>query len=193
MNITKKIIAFLLFSFLLYFAIIYFKSIKQPFNAKIEKITIVSFSNNDKEYLQNRFNNVKEASKASSDSFQYIGNINNLSANDYQNYVNVAFHCRIYNNTFNNATIMSTIINSVPDDKYFLFADSLDPVSLDSRQDKLHTCSVLMYTKDLTEEEIIKLVRSVDVDVLYKCKGKANKIEVEGILDLESDNFIFQK
>lgn len=194
MGLFKKITRYFLIALIIvgiiYYGFRFYQSKKHPFTAKLSRCSTTTHSGPIpwEEYFKDKIKIVQSPGIG----YQIIGDIQNLPSDNAADYISVAFLCDIHNNTFDNdATVMETMVDSVPDNSLFLFANSLDPVLIESKGNQQHSCVVYIYKKSYTEEEIAEMLRNVSISVICNANGKQYRVNVEGMESIKNSDVKF--
>lgn len=175
---------------IIYYGFRFYQSKKHPFTAKLNLCSTTSHSGHIpwEEYFKDQIDIVKSLGIG----YQIIGDVHNLPSDNADDYICVAFLCDIHNYTFdNNATVMETMVDSVPDNSIFLFANSLDPVLIESKGNQQHSCVIYIYKKGYSEEEIAEMLRNTSICVICKANGKQYRVNVEGMDSIKNSDVKF--
>lgn len=194
MELFKKITRYFLIALIvvgiIYYGFRLYQSKNHPFTAKLNCCSTTTHSGPIpwEEYFKDTIKTVQSQGIG----YQIIGDIQNLPSDNADDYISVAFLCDIHNNTFDNdATVMETMVDSVPDNSLFLFANSLDPVLIESKGNQQHSCVIYIYKKSYTEEEIAEMLRNVSISVICNANGKQYRVNVEGMEIIKNSDVKF--
>lgn len=189
-NIIKYFLIALIVVGIIYYGFRFYQSKKHPFTVKLNHCSTSTHSGSIpwEEYFKDKIKIVLSPGIG----YQIIGDVHNLPSENADDYISVAFLCDIHNNTFDNdATVMETMVDSVPDNRVFLFANSLDPVLIESKGNQQHSCVIYIYKKGHTEEEIAEMLRNVAISVICNANGKQYRVNVEGMESIKNSDVKF--
>ncbi len=182
-SVNKKAVKICLICLLLLMAVVYFLySLKYPVTAKIQEVSISTFSANDAEDAR-YVNTYLEYGQI------FYGTDTVLSDN-VNDYILVTYDCKVKSNCLSMVNLIYCIVNKIPEnDNAFISAHRLDFPRRAFIYMPIGTASfVLMNRHGLTDEELYEKIRAVKLDVIYKHKGKSGTAEVKGIDSIDSDD-----
>lgn len=196
MKLFKTFIKYLLIVLFVTIIICYgfmlFGSKKHPFVAKLNSCSTTTHSGSIpwEDYFKKE---IKTVQSPKINYHQIIGDVHNLPSDNADDYISVAFLCNIHNYTFDKyAVILETMVDSVPDNSIFLFANSpMSPVLIKSRGDQRQSCVIYIYKKGHTEEEIAEMLRNVSISVICNANGKQYRVNVEGMGSIKNSDVKF--
>lgn len=186
--VNKKAIKILAICSILVIAVVYFLySVKYPVTAKIQEVSIGTFSDSDKHDV--------EYVKSYLDCEQIFYDTDTVLSDNVNDYILVTYDCEVKSNCLSSVDLIYCIVNKIPEnDNAFISAHRLDFSRRAFIYMPIGTASfVLMNRHGLTEEELYEKIKSVELDVIYKHKGEAGEVEVKGIDSLDFDDIVWRK
>lgn len=187
-SVSKKTVKICLLCLLLLMAVVYFiYSLKYPVTAKIQEVSISTFSANNADDV--RYVNTYLEYE------QIFYDTDTVLSDNVNDYVHIIYTCRVKSNCFSPITLIYCLVNKVPEnDNAYITAHKQDfPMQTAMYMPTNTGCHVLMNRRGLTDEELYEKIKSVKLDVIYKHKGEAGEVEVKGIDSLDFDDIVWRK
>ncbi len=187
-SVSKKTVKICLLCLLLLMAVVYFiYSLKYPVTAKIQEVSISTFSANNADDV--RYVNTYLEYE------QIFYDTDTVLSDNVNDYILVTYDCEVKSNCLSSVDLIYCIVNKIPEnDNAFISAHRLDFSRRAFIYMPIGTASfVLMNRHGLTEEELYEKIKSVELDVIYKHKGEAGEVEVKGIDSLDFDDIVWRK